>query len=63
MRDDCFPSFPNQVRRLDDNSLLRLLDRARQVIVTTDRSLERQRAERALRSIARELKARGLPAN
>jgi len=40
-----------------------LLDRARQVIVTTDRSLERQRAERALRSIARELKARGLPAN
>jgi hypothetical protein len=60
MRDDCFPSSPNQVRRPDDNSLLRLYDRARRAFDRIANPTQRDRARRLLNHIVRELLARGL---
>ncbi len=52
---------PHDLRGADSNTLLRLYDRHREIVRSADSQLERARADKALRRIARELEKRNVP--
>jgi hypothetical protein len=51
---------PLNVRGTDSNSLLRLYDAATRIFSTSQLQMERARAEKAIRLIAKELKKRNV---
>ncbi len=61
MSDSTMTVGRNRVRATDSNSLLRMYDRAAEVVRTSSSQLERTRADRAMRLIATELAKRNIP--
>jgi hypothetical protein len=59
--DDVLPSGERAIRETDSNSLLRLYDRANAILNNSPLQLERQRADRAIQRVARELRMRDVP--
>jgi hypothetical protein len=51
----------NSIRSTDSNSLLRLFDRAAEILRKSSSHLARTRADKAMRSIATELAKRHIP--
>jgi hypothetical protein len=61
MRNDVFALDQPHIRGTGSNSLLRMYDAARGIAGTSPSQLERARADRVLRRIARELRRRNIP--
>jgi hypothetical protein len=61
MRESTITLGRNSIRSTDSNSLLRLYDRAAEMLRKSSSRLERTRADRAMRSIATELAKRNIP--
>ena len=60
MSDSTITLGRNSIRSTDTNSLLRLYDRAAEVLRKSSSQLERTRADRVVRSIATELAKRNV---
>ena len=60
MSDSTITLGRNSIRSTDSNSLLRLYDRAAEVLSKSSSQLERTRADRVIRSIAAELAKRNV---
>jgi hypothetical protein len=61
MSDSTITLGRNSIRSTDSNSLLRLYDRAAEILRNSSSQLERTRADKAMRSIATELAKRNIP--
>ncbi len=61
MRDDAGAFDRAQVRAADSNSLLRLYDLSRELLANARSRQERDRADKAVRRIAKELEKRNVP--
>jgi hypothetical protein len=61
MSDSTITLGRNSIRSTDSNSLLRLYDRAAEILRNSSSQLERTRADKAMRAIATELAKRNIP--
>jgi hypothetical protein len=61
MTNDDLPFDSRHLRGTDSNSLLRMYDRAQDIVANSLRQLERARADKAIQRIAKELAKRQVP--